>query len=55
VKIKESKTIHDPTQYTALENCWLRIICPIRDNGIANDSPTETTSGVVKRIAYAPA
>lgn len=55
MKRKDSKTMHAPTQYNALEYCWLSAICPIRDNGIVNDSPTETTNGVVKRMAYAPA
>ena len=49
----EHSTINDPTQYSILEYWLLSIICPINDNGIVIDSPTVTTKGVVRSIAYA--
>jgi hypothetical protein len=36
-----------------LEYWWYWIISPIRERGMERDSPTVTTSGVVRSIAYA--
>lgn len=53
MKRKERTMTNAPTQYNPLEYCELIIICPTKDRGIVNDSPTVTTSGVVRSIAYA--
>lgn len=51
--MNEKNTTAAPSQYARLEFWALSIIWPISDSGIVRLSPTVTTSGEVRSIAYA--
>jgi hypothetical protein len=53
MKRNDINTMPAPTQYTQLEYCEYWIISPMSDRGMFRESPTVTTRGVVRSIAYA--
>jgi hypothetical protein len=53
MKMNDKRTTNAPTQYSQLEYCPDRNICPIKLSGIVRLNPTVTRRGEVNSIASA--